>query len=228
MPFDKREEVYAENRTSMCLCGIAVSSERHCWLIPAGALSSLAVRINIASVPIYIGPAYVRHWHYIDIIMTTVASQITSLPVVYSIVYSGADQRKHQGSASMALCAGNSPNPVNSPHKEPVTRKMVPFDDVIMGTCRVMSGMISASTSHYHDYQSGIMSAPFKSRTQNKNDDDKMISINQTWQLHKISHVFCPYHHTSSERRNQPRATFDACGEPFMTTDALATQIPEI
>ena len=31
------------------------------------------------------------------------------------------------------LCAGNSPGPVNSPHKGPVTRKMFPFDDVIMG-----------------------------------------------------------------------------------------------
>ena len=30
------------------------------------------------------------------------------------------------------LCVGNSPGPVNSPHKEPVTRKMFPFDDVIM------------------------------------------------------------------------------------------------
>ena len=30
------------------------------------------------------------------------------------------------------LCAGNSPGPVNSPHKGPVTRKMCPFDDVIM------------------------------------------------------------------------------------------------
>ena len=30
------------------------------------------------------------------------------------------------------LCAGNSPGPGNSPHKGPVTRKMVPFDDVIM------------------------------------------------------------------------------------------------
>ena len=31
------------------------------------------------------------------------------------------------------LCAGNSPGPVNSPHKGPVTRKMFPSDDVIMG-----------------------------------------------------------------------------------------------
>ena len=32
------------------------------------------------------------------------------------------------------LCVGNSPGPVNSPHKGPVTRKMFPFDDVIMNT----------------------------------------------------------------------------------------------
>ena len=33
-----------------------------------------------------------------------------------------------------ALCVGNSPGPVNSPHKGPVTGKMFPFDDVIMTT----------------------------------------------------------------------------------------------
>ena len=33
------------------------------------------------------------------------------------------------------LCVGNSPGPVNSPHKWPVTRKMFPFDDVIMNGC---------------------------------------------------------------------------------------------
>ena len=42
-------------------------------------------------------------FHYIDVIMTTMASQITSCAVVYSVVYSGADQRKHQGSASLAF-----------------------------------------------------------------------------------------------------------------------------
>ena len=35
------------------------------------------------------------------------------------------------------LCAGNSPGPVNSPHKGPVTRKMFPFDDVIMHAIRL-------------------------------------------------------------------------------------------
>ena len=48
-------------------------------------------------------------------------------------LYSDADQRKHQRSASLAFVLGNSPGPVNSPHKGPVTRKMFPFDDVIMG-----------------------------------------------------------------------------------------------
>ena len=38
--------------------------------------------------------------------MTTMASQITSLTVVYSIIYSGADQRKHQSSASLAFVQG--------------------------------------------------------------------------------------------------------------------------
>ena len=44
--------------------------------------------------------------HYGDVIMTTIASQITSLSVVYSIVYSDADQRKHQSSASLAFVWG--------------------------------------------------------------------------------------------------------------------------
>ena len=44
--------------------------------------------------------------HYIDVIMTTMVSQITSLTVVYSTVYSNADQRKHQSSASLAFVWG--------------------------------------------------------------------------------------------------------------------------
>ena len=68
--------------------------------------------------------------------MTTTASQITSLAVVYSIVYSDADQRKHQSSASLAFVRGIHRRSVNSPHKGPVTRKMFPFDDVIMPSLR--------------------------------------------------------------------------------------------
>ena len=43
-----------------------------------------------------------------------------------------ANQRKHQSSASLAFVRGIHREPVNSPHKWPVTRKMSPFDDVIM------------------------------------------------------------------------------------------------
>ena len=48
----------------------------------------------------------VKHTHYDDVTMTTMASQITSLTVVYSIVYLGVDQRKHQSSASLAFVRG--------------------------------------------------------------------------------------------------------------------------
>ena len=70
--------------------------------------------------------------HYDDVIMSTLASQITSLTIVYSTIYSGADQSKHQSSASLAFVWGIHRGPVKSPHKWPVTRKMFPFDDVIM------------------------------------------------------------------------------------------------
>ena len=70
--------------------------------------------------------------HYDDVTMTMLASQITSLTVVYSIVYSGVNQRKHQSSASLAFVWEIHRGPVNFPHKWPVTRKMFPFDDVIM------------------------------------------------------------------------------------------------
>ena len=46
------------------------------------------------------------HYHYDDVIMSTIASHITSLAVVYSTVYSDANQRKHQSSASLAFVWG--------------------------------------------------------------------------------------------------------------------------
>ena len=64
--------------------------------------------------------------------MGAMASQITSLTIVYSTVYSGADQRKHQSSASVAFVKEIYRRPMNSPPKWPVTRKMFPFDDVLM------------------------------------------------------------------------------------------------
>ena len=64
--------------------------------------------------------------------MGAIASQITSLTIVFSAVYLDTDQRKQQSSASLAFVRGIHRRPVNSPHKWPVTRKMFPFDDVIM------------------------------------------------------------------------------------------------
>ena len=66
--------------------------------------------------------------HYCDVIMRAVVSQITSLTIVYSTVYSDADQRKHQSSASLASVRGIHRG--HSLHKWTVTRKMFPFDDV--------------------------------------------------------------------------------------------------
>ena len=77
---------------------------------------------------------YKCKYHYNEVIMGAIASPITSLTIVYSIVYSDADQRKHQSSASLAFVWGIHRGPVNSPQKWPVTRKMFPFDDVIMIT----------------------------------------------------------------------------------------------
>ena len=79
----------------------------------------------------YLG-VYPQRYHYCDAIMTAMASQITCLPIVYSTVNSDADQRKHQSSAPLAFVRGIHRGPVNSPHKWPVTRKMFPFDYVIM------------------------------------------------------------------------------------------------
>ena len=70
--------------------------------------------------------------HYNDVIMSVMVSQITSLMIVYSSIDWGADQRKHQSSASLAFVRVIHRWSVNSPHKGPVTHKMFPFDDVIM------------------------------------------------------------------------------------------------
>ena len=67
-----------------------------------------------------------------DVIMSTMASQTTDVLVVCSTVCSDTDQRKEQSSASLTFVRRIHRWPVNSPHKGPVTRKMFPFDDIIM------------------------------------------------------------------------------------------------
>ena len=77
---------------------------------------------------------------YGDVIMSAMASHITDVSIVYSTVNSGAGQRKHQSSASLAFVRGIHRWLLDSPHKGPVTRKIFPFDDVIMGPRTVILG----------------------------------------------------------------------------------------
>ena len=77
-------------------------------------------------------PAF-RVIHYSDVIMSTVASLITGVSVIYSTVCSPADQRKYQSSALLPFVKEIHRWSVNSLHKGPVTRKIFPFFDVIMG-----------------------------------------------------------------------------------------------
>ena len=77
-----------------------------------------------------------------DVIMSAIASQITGLMIIYSAVYSGADQRKHQSSSSLAFLRGMIGE---FPHKCPVTRNMLPFDDVIM---KLFTASIKVCTIH--------------------------------------------------------------------------------
>ena len=77
----------------------------------------------------------IRCWHYSEVILSAMASQITSASIVYSTVCSGTNQRKHQSSASLGFLRGIRRWPVISPHKGPVTRKMFPFDDVTWCIC---------------------------------------------------------------------------------------------
>ena len=88
--------------------------------------------IKYTSVLKVLPPPCSRVTHYSDVTIGAMACQITSLTIVYSTVYSSADQRKYQSSASLAFMWGIHRWPVNSPHKWPVTRKMYPFDDVMM------------------------------------------------------------------------------------------------
>ena len=66
--------------------------------------------------------------HYNDVMMSAMVSPITGVSTVCWTVCSGADQRKHQSSASLAFMRVTG----GFPSQRSVTRKMFPFDDVIM------------------------------------------------------------------------------------------------
>ena len=111
------------------------ASDAELWCFRWSALGQ-TVEQTIESLVIWDTIAPIMWLHYDDVVMGTMASQITSLTIVYSTIYSDAAQRKHQSSASLAFVRGIHRGPVNSPHKWPVTRKVFPFDDVIMDPAR--------------------------------------------------------------------------------------------
>ena len=71
------------------------------------------------------------------------ASQITSLTIVYPTVYLGADKKKTSKLRVTDLCSGNSSVTGEFSEQKPVTRKMFPFDDVIMARGYILSLVIS-------------------------------------------------------------------------------------
>ena len=100
---------------------------------------------------------------YSDVIMSTMASQITGVSIVYSTVCwqikGDTDQRRHQSSASPAFVRGIHRSSVNSPHKGPVVRKMLPFDDVIM---EYLNSRLRLHFHHWlHNEIQGLKPTPF-------------------------------------------------------------------
>ena len=75
--------------------------------------------------------------------MVSMASQIACLTIVYPTVYS-IEIKKNQRSASLAYVRGIHRWPVNSQHNWPVTQKMFPFGDVIMGRVRTAASQPAA------------------------------------------------------------------------------------
>ena len=101
---------------------------------PGCSVGGGIVFIHYTITPLNLFPPMLLY-HCENVIRGAMASQITSPAIVYSTVYTGTHQRKHQSPASLAFLWGIHRWPVNSPYNGPVTRKMFPFDDVIMLWC---------------------------------------------------------------------------------------------
>ena len=132
-----------------------------CWGISeTHQLASIILMLQFAWRQIHQQPSYWVFWDCMQIIIMAQWSYhathdyhynevIMSPTIVYSAVYSRADQRKYQSSASLAFVMGIHRWPMNSPHKGPVTRKMFPFDDVIMHMTITVMGYVYNHWGHW-------------------------------------------------------------------------------
>ena len=136
--------------------------------------------------------------------MTMLASQITSLTVVYSIVYSGVNQRKHQSSASLAFVREIHRGPVNFPHKGPVTRKMFPFDDVIMDHENNSHCVTSSCISYIDAHQGDIICYACISRSY-------MATGTHFTNVYNIIHQICCTKELLWHEKNHDRASSQYC-----------------
>ena len=118
--------------------------------------------------------------HCSDIIMSTMASQITSILTVCLAVCSDPDQRTHQSSTSLVFVRGIHWWPVNSPHKGPVMWKKLPFDDVIICIQLVSSSTIPGDPI---TCQCQIISGQF-------------LGYNYVWKLSPNNWFFCHFLNT--------------------------------
>ena len=120
------------------------------------------------------------YYHYNDVIMSIMASQITSLMTVYS----DSDQRKHQSSRSVAFVRGIRRWPVNSRHKGPLTWKMFPFDAVIMTLYDSKSNTIKITLGPTNEFS-------------NSNSMEISFSCNSILGYH-ITTKFCTYQESTA------------------------------
>ena len=213
--------IYVNIDILCCSCSSYCMSER--LFVSFAVLCSVLVALEVNW---YISMSSCSLLHYDDVIMGAMASQITSLTIVYSTVYSDADQRKHQSSASLAFVRGIHLGPVNSPHKWPGTQKMFPFDDVIMAI--VMAASLTQGRSGKYHLVTGSNPErqrfkPFVSdmtggRLDKKNtpsyqyrdphDNDALASWSRCYPCHGNSHTLEYIINLNKRQRRQVRIMF--------------------
>ena len=117
------------------------------------------------------------HFHYAsEVIMSPMASHITSLTVVYSIIYLGTDKKNIKSSASLAFLRVIHQWPVISPHTGPVTRKMFSFDVDIMDKCAMcLNGPVVV-----HPFKCALVDRP-KINIPSYHYRDPIINIRRSW-----------------------------------------------